>query len=52
MNEVTNIQVTPTIKTLSPEELKNIVEKFCFNPDWLKQNDDEHPSIVPNGIMW
>ena len=32
--------VIPTIKVPSIEELRTIVDKFGFNPNWLKPNVD------------
>ena len=33
-------RVIPTIKVPSIEELRTIVDKFGFNPNWLKPNVD------------
>ena len=42
MNKNNNAEpsVIPTIKVPSIEELRTIVDKFGFNPNWLKPNVD------------
>lgn len=44
-----NNVVTPTIKTTTIDELRNIVNNFKSNPDWLKDLEG-HAKIVPIGI--
>ena len=44
-----NNAVTPTIKTTTLDELRNIVNNFKSNPDWLK-DPDGYAKIVPIGI--